>query len=249
MAIPLDLTSKRLYNRNMSQAFKLYRLQQIDSQLDQIQSRLSSIERMLKDDTRLRAALEYTQETEKRRKESQKSLRRIEEEVNNQRIKIEQTEATLYSGKVRNPKELQDLQNEAASLKRYVNVLEDRQFEAMIVLEQAENDHQAATLALEDLHSDRTIQNTGLTNEQTSLRKDVERFGLERQATISSISQEDLQLYEQLRQQRRGVAVARVTDSTCAACGSTLTPAVIQAAASSIQLARCSFCGRILYPG
>jgi uncharacterized pyridoxal phosphate-containing UPF0001 family protein len=38
-------------------------------------------------------------------------LKQTEADVEKQRIKIEQTESSLYGGRVQNPKELQDLQN------------------------------------------------------------------------------------------------------------------------------------------
>lgn len=46
-------------------------------------------------------------------------LKTAEAEAEAQKIKIEQTEASLYGGSVHNPKELQDLQREVASLKKH----------------------------------------------------------------------------------------------------------------------------------
>ena len=62
-------------------------------------------------------------------------MKQSEAEVEKQRIKIEQTEASLYGGHVHNPKELQDLQKDVASLKRHLETLEERQLEAMLVVE------------------------------------------------------------------------------------------------------------------
>jgi predicted nucleic acid-binding Zn-ribbon protein len=57
---------------------------------------------------------------------AQNTLKHAEAEVGRQKVKIEQSESNLYSGNVKNPKELQDLQNEIAALKRYLITLEDR---------------------------------------------------------------------------------------------------------------------------
>lgn len=233
----------------MSQPFKLFRLQQIDTQIDRLQARLNEIETILKDHSALeQAALEHAN-TQAELNKKLKTLKRAEEEVRSQRLKIEQTESTLYGGKVRNPKELQDLQNEIAALKRYLNVLEDRQLEAMIEAEASEDEEKAAAGQLESVRKAVEEKRSNLEAERAGLASEVEHAGIERQATISSIPAEDLSLYEQLRRQRKGLAVAIVSDRYCSACGSTLSATVLHAARSSTQLTRCDVCGRILYSG
>src|SRR5829696_4356461 len=116
------------YNQTMSAALGLYRLQQVDSQIDQIQSRLKAIRQILENDDELRAASTLFSVAENNEKEAERLLKQIELEVEKQRIKIQQTEASLYGGLVKNPKELQDLQKDIASLKRHLETLEERQF-------------------------------------------------------------------------------------------------------------------------
>lgn len=233
----------------MSQPFKLFRLQQIDSQLDRKAARLREIETALSEDQALRRATAAKAEIEKQLERTRKDLKQAEQVVKDQRLKIEQTEATLYGGKVRNPKELQDLQNEAASLKRYRTVLEDRQLEVMIELEMLEEQHEQAEQQLEQVRTSLAEKHSDLNAEREDLLHEQERMRHERQAAASSIPEADMQLYEQLRKQRRGVAVARVSDRACSACGSTLSSGLLSAARSPSQLTRCDMCGRILYAG
>jgi predicted nucleic acid-binding Zn-ribbon protein len=233
----------------MSLSFKLYRLQQIDSQLDRARARLREIDTALSEDQAIRQAKARLQEAEEELRSNRKLLRQAEDAVQEQRLKIEQTEATLYSGRVRNPKELQDMQNEAAALKRYRIVLEDRQLEAMIAVEEMEAVQKTASSDLETVVSQFAKQHSALTQEQTVLLNDIERIENERKATVSSIPDDPLKLYEQLRQQRRGIAVAKVTDKACSACGSTLNAVLLNAARSPNQISRCDICGRILYGG
>jgi predicted nucleic acid-binding Zn-ribbon protein len=164
-------------------------------------------------------------------------------------LKIEQTEATLYGGKVRNPKELQDLQNESAALKRYLNTLEERQLEALIVFEENEAKHQAAAERLMKVEEEVRQTNHHLIAEQASLAREIERLETERDAVALPIPREEVVLYENLRAQKRGVAVARINNNTCAACGSSLNAALLQAARSPNQITRCDTCGRILFAG
>jgi predicted nucleic acid-binding Zn-ribbon protein len=233
----------------MSQPFKLYRLQQIDSQLDRCRSRLHEIEIALAEDAAIRRAQKQVEVMENRLQGARKSLKTAEQEVQTQRLKIEQSEATLYGGKVRNPKELQDLHNESAALRRYLSTLEDRQLEAMIRADDAEKAYQEAMDKLEEIKKERAGHHATLLEEQANLQREVARLEVERQAASASIAPDDLHLYEQLREQRSGVAVAKVSDNACAACGSTLSAALLQSARSPNQLTRCATCGRILYKG
>jgi predicted nucleic acid-binding Zn-ribbon protein len=233
----------------MSRPFKLYRLQQIDSQIDWMQARLQEIETALKEDQALREAGERAEQAEQALNDARKALKKAEQNVQQQRLKIEQSESTLYSGKIQNPKELQDIQNEVAALTRYLDVLEDRQLESMLSEEEAETTHQ---LANDDLEKQRVLfddKNCKLCDERDKLQKDLERLEGERQAATSSIQPEDLELYTKLRKKRRGVGVAKVTDRACSACGTTLNTALLHAARSPNHINCCDSCGRILYTG
>jgi predicted nucleic acid-binding Zn-ribbon protein len=231
----------------MSAALGLYRLQQVDSQIDQIQARLKAIREALENDLELRTATQQFTAADNTYKDAQRALKQSEVEVEKQRIKIEQTEASLYSGRVHNPKELQDLQKDVASLKRYLETLEERELDAMLVVETSENESQIAKTQLEHVQSSKSDQNQDLTLESAALHKNLERLNTERQAVIRDIAQQAISTYNQLRQQRRGIAVATLTDAACAACGTTLTPSQQQTARTTSQLFHCPSCGRILF--
>jgi len=231
----------------MSAALGLYRLQQVDSQIDQIQARLKAIREALENDLELRTATQQFTAADNTYKDAQRALKQSEVEVEKQRIKIEQTEASLYSGRVHNPKELQDLQKDVASLKRYLETLEERELDAMLVVETSENQSQIAKTQLEHVQSSKSDQNQDLTLESAALHMNLERLNTERQAVIRDIAQQAISTYNQLRQQRRGIAVATLTDAACAACGTTLTPSQQQTARTTSQLFHCPSCGRILF--
>lgn len=262
----LALSSNRLYNqRNLTQAahpcksrdpptamsrpFKLYRLQQIDSQLDWIHTRVLEIEAALQDDAALQQANEAARQSESQHEAACKALRRAEEEVSQQRLKIEQNEASLYGGKIRNPKELKDLENEVAALKRYLSVLEDRQFDAMLLEEERAAGLKQAQLELQQARANFEHRCSDLRREEGKILQDQERLDEERRAAIGSILSDDMALYVQLRKTRRGVAVAMVVDRACSACGSTLSAALLNAVHSPNQLTLCETCGRVLYKG
>lgn len=233
----------------MSLPFILYRVQQADSQIDQHHLRLQEIEVALSQDEELAQARLEESQAQHALAEAQNNLRKAEEEVASQRIKIEQTEAALYGGRVRNPKELQDLQKEAAALKRYLVVLEDRQIETMILFEEMESTYQKAADHLREASERNQSNNQLLISEKNNLILEIERLTQERDAASQGLAAEQMNTYQSLRQSRRGVAVSRVLNGNCSACGTHLSAALLHASRSQTQLTRCSTCGRILYIG
>jgi len=233
----------------MSRTFKLYRIQQIDSQLDKIHKRLKEIQSILENDRALNQAKESVSDAEQVKEEAQKRLDKAEENVKQQLLKIEQSESTLYSGKVQNPKELQDIQNEVASLKRYLDVLEERQLEAMLEDEEASIQLKTAKENLQKVQLAFEEKSNQLITEREKLNADMVRFQGEHQAAASNIPSDDIELYMKLRNTRRGIAVSKVVEKTCSSCGSTINASLLHAARSPTEINTCDVCGRILYTG
>jgi predicted nucleic acid-binding Zn-ribbon protein len=233
----------------MSQISILYRLQQIDSQLDNARISLQSVERDLSDNSSLEAAKQNADQFDQKHQTELKRLRDAEHKSSDVRIKIELSESSLYGGKIQNPKELQDLQNEIASLKRLILTLEDHELEAMMAVEEAEAVVTRAKETIKETQVKQIEQNAILNGEKTKLLGQIERLESERKATLPPINTTDLALYEQLRKVRNGVAVVKISSRACGACGATLTAALIQSTQSPGQVIRCPTCGRILYPG
>jgi predicted nucleic acid-binding Zn-ribbon protein len=231
----------------MSAALGLFRLQQVDRQIDQAQERLDSIQKILDNDTELRSALDRVESAQKSCRDTAGLLHEAEAHAKAQQIKIEQAESSLYGGTVHNPKELQDLQNDVASLKRHLSALEERQLEAMLEMETVQAALQAANADLDHLQAQRSDDHARLLEEQSGLRRSMERLQAEKQAAVSDLPAASRELYEGLRGRKRGIAVAQVSDGACSACGTTLTAALQQSARSTTQMSYCPSCGRILY--
>jgi predicted nucleic acid-binding Zn-ribbon protein len=233
----------------MSQISVLYRLQQIDGQLDNARLALQNVDKELSDNSLLSEAQQTVLVTEQKYQADLKQQRESENKSYDMRVKIELSEAALYGGKVQNPKELQDLQNEIASLKRLIITLEDHELEAMMAVEEAESNLTHAKSAMKDDEAKQIEHNAVLNGEKTKLLGQIERLESERRAALPPISAPDITLYEQLRKARNGVAVVKISSRACGACGATLTAALIQSTQSPGLLVRCPTCGRILYPG
>ncbi len=233
----------------MSLSFHLFQLQKLDTQVSNATGRITEIDRLLSQNDTLVQAQKLLDSASQTLDSIRSKLREIEISVHNKRIKTEQSEAALYGGTVKNPKELQDLQTEVAALKRTISQLEDNQLEVMVALEEAEQNHREAEAQLNHVKADQAGQFASLMGEKSTLQSLLGRLEIERNALVSQISPVLLDTYTQLRGAKRGLAVVSVEDDCCAACGTTLTAAEIQSARSSSRLIYCPTCGRILYAG
>lgn len=231
----------------MSASLGIYRLQQVDRQIDRARAQLETIRKTLENDAELKEALNRVETAQTENRRALHEMRNAEAAVDSQKIKIEQAEASLYGGSIKNPKELQELQKDVASLKKFLVTLEERQFEAMLKAEAAEAELQIARTELEKIQARLGSEHGKLIEEQSTLAKQLERLTEEREAALAPIESNLLQIYKGLRQQKRGVAVAEINDNACASCGTTLNASIQQNARSQKQLVNCPSCGRILF--
>ena len=233
----------------MSRTSSLYWLQVLDLKLASSRERVTEILAILEDDQEIIRCREILEKTEVKLKDARAANSRAERAVASQRAKIEQTEKTLYGGTIRNPKELQDRQQEAESLKRYLSTLEDRLLEAMIQLDEAQQVWDAASENLARAEDIRIAQHKDLNQEREELLASINRMDAEREAALENVDQKDLALYEDLKRRFGDVAITIVQGGNCAACGLGLAHSVQQSIRSGNDLIRCDQCGRILYAG
>lgn len=229
----------------MSITLGLFRLQQIDSQIDRTHLKLDNIKKTLENDKELKQVLAISEQTQKENQQALYEMKNAEAEVQAQKIKIEQAESSLYGGSVKNPKELQDLQKDVASLKKYLVTLEERELEAMLKSEATTSEYEKAKAELELLQAKRGDEHKKLIEEQASLMKQLESLAMEREASLAPIETTSLQSYNELRKQKRGVAITEIEDDACASCGTTINAAAQQN--TRRQIVYCPSCGRILF--
>jgi predicted nucleic acid-binding Zn-ribbon protein len=236
-----------IYNALMGRATSLFRLQELDSQLDEQRSRLEEIRQLLEDSAGITAARRALDSAEQSHHRAMAATSSAEHAAESQREKLLQTEQKLYGGSVQNPKELQDLQQESEALKRHLQTLEDHLLEAMLEAEETELVFSNAKESLQIAQETATSRNVALTEEAKNIRSDIARLEAEREAGLASVAAEDLSLYNDLRRSMGGRAMSLVVEDACSSCGLQLPASVKQAVRSGPDLVRCQQCGRILY--
>jgi predicted nucleic acid-binding Zn-ribbon protein len=229
----------------MTEGANLYRLQELDSEGDKKRRRLTEVEAALGESEALQQARQAVGQAEERTRKWGVKQRDLELELQGLVEKISREEQRLYSGTIRNPKELGDLQAEVASLKRRRQQLEEDLLEVMVEREDAEAAQAQAQDHLEKMQADWTAQQADLISERDELQGALAELAEAREALLPSIDAGDLTVYESLRRRKGGLAVALLCDDTCGACGVGISPGLKWQLRQG-NLAPCSNCERIL---
>ncbi len=152
---------------------------------------------------------------------------------------------SLYSGRIRNPKELASLQQELGSLKRQRDPLEETAIGYMEKIEAVQAQVRKNEEGLKSLESRLCEEHESLRSQIRELTIKLTSLKEERNLKIAAITPEEVRFYNDIKT-RRGVAVARVDKGTCGRCRISLSSAELQKARGG-KMAQCSSCSRILY--
>jgi predicted nucleic acid-binding Zn-ribbon protein len=230
----------------MNQAQALYHLQVIDLDIYRQQLRLQEINKLLGENERIREAEQQCESAENALAPWAAKVRDLELEIKGLGTKTTAVEQRLYSGTVSNPKELQDMQEEVASLKRRRQQLEDSLLEAMIEVEAGESAVVEATQQLADVRSEWESSQQDLITERDDLRRSLDDLQQDRKAAVATIDAQNMTLYEKLYKSKRRQPVSPIVDKTCKLCGVGQTSAVIQKLRQGREIVYCPNCGRVL---
>jgi len=231
----------------MSVALQLSLLQEIDRQLDRLTARLSAIRTALGEASALQEAKRSWQEQEQLVERQRKALRDREWEVQDGQEKISALEEKLYSGRVTNPKELDSLRRELEALKARQAKLEERCLAAMMALEEAETQLQAAKATFIAAEASWQADQARLHQEESSLLRQIAALQERRQMQAAAVDAASLATYERLRATKGGLAVASVVGNTCQGCHLSLPSSDVARIKTATGLVFCINCGRILY--
>lgn len=231
----------------MAGTAELYALQEVDLALDTSRAALADVESRLGEPEELLEARSTVEERREGLRLAERTFREQEMNADELRGKIEPLERRLYEGSVRNPKELEDLQQDIESLKRRRSGLEDEALEAMGALEQAQQSLAEAERELQELTESSQAEQEELRARQASLTDEIAALEGRRDEQASGMEGRLLSLYEQLRSTRQGQAVAKVRGGACQGCRISLPMNLLQRARSGNDIVQCVSCERILY--
>ncbi len=230
----------------MNQLHALYRLQQLESSIDAAKKRADEIEVALEnDETVQRFKTEFeTCETQLRQAEGR--VKDLELDVASLISRTTNNEQLLYSGKIGNPKELQERQEEITSLGRRRATRESELLDARLTLKETQKRYTEAKTALEAARKTHEQNSQEMLREQKKLRRDMSGWLQDRKGVLEHIDPDKYKVYKKIKVQKNGLAVARLNGESCEVCRVEQYLNIISQVRQHNQLVFCHNCGRIL---
>jgi predicted nucleic acid-binding Zn-ribbon protein len=231
----------------MHRTEQLYHLQCTDSEFERLTCRLRKVEASLGETDELCQARADLQAAEKALNQWRTKLRDLELENASLATKLKANEQRLYSGAVKNPRELTSLQEENEYLGRRKRQLEDVVLETMIEVEENQEQVRSAQDHLTQVEERWRTEQEQLTTERADLRVNLRTLSEKRQALRTAIPSDDLETYDDLRRHKGGQAVVLLKENTCQGCRVSLPSSKAQQVYQGEALVFCGSCGRLLH--
>ena len=229
----------------MAQTRTLYRLQLIDSEMKEKKTRLLAVINEQKESVALLAARNRVETAVVTLQKHQAQHKKYNTELEDLNAKAKRSSDRLYSGNVKNPKELEDLQSEIKSLDRRREAIEDDILETMVLVEDAEGEKLAAEEVLFNMEAERELSMESLAKEQNELALKLHHLTQDRKNMAATIDAKALDDYENLRQRKNGVAVAKLRVNQCQSCFTTCSSSKEKKVQEG-EMVFCGGCGRML---
>jgi len=228
----------------------LYALQKIDSGMDALKRKFAALDKGAAEKTAYDAANAAFKELDAALHGVSGMLKDTELEQKAVEEKRASEEKKLYSGTVRNPKELTAMQEEVEMLARQKSRLDEKILLLMDEVEMAKQ-HQAA--AKKTLSAARAALKAKLAIAQTAydeMSAMGQRLMAYRKEAAKKIPESLMKRYEALRQQNQGIGIAAIVDgNTCDGCRMGLPSQIVTRVRLGKDIETCLNCGRMLCEG
>lgn len=233
----------------MTSATDLLGLQEIDLNRDSRRAVIADAEARMGETDELRNAREALREAEEELAGLQRAQRALDSELEDLDARIKAEEEKLYSGAIKNPKELTDLQKEVESLKQRRGSLDERSLASMEQIEQATRAVKEARDTAAASEAEWQAVQGDLLATKTRAESEMAVLDEERARRVEGMDRPALVLYDTLRPKKQGRPVARVERGTCFGCRVMLPTHVVQKIRAGTSLVQCPGCERILVGG
>ena len=174
--------------------------------------------------------------------------RRLENEIELVRSRAERDQKRLDSGQITNPRELENLQAELASLARRQGVLEDEALEKMEAVEALESRLAKLVEEKERVAAERQAAVERRDQLFAEIDREAAARRAEREELVPTLPEPLVALYERIRASSGGVGAAALLRRRCEGCHLELSDGDLRAiaAAPADEVVRCEECRRIL---
>jgi uncharacterized protein len=228
----------------MNSPERLHRLQQIDIELRKRQQDLDDMVSRLADNRALVAAESQLASDTAQMEDVRSKQKTLEWELEDLNEKARQTNSKLFGGTTRNPKELVNLEKEAAMLKGQIGRKEDSLLALIDEIEAAEGRLQTSTDQQERLRQEWETRQETLGGKKSQVEAEIGVLVQTRSGIAGQVDSQTLALYERIRLTRE-LAVVKVERGRCQGCHITVPTSQWQKARAG-NIVQCGSCNRIL---
>jgi uncharacterized protein len=229
----------------MSIIQQIFHLQDLDIQIEAAQQALARMKNQVGESA---AMLETRAEltNEKQHLEAlKKQQRELETESGDVTARLKTGGDELYSGRIKNPKELSNLQQDIELLKSKRGKMDDKVLELMDEVELHTKKSAEAGIKFGKIEAEWKIEQEKLKAEIEKTQGELASAAEQKTLLLSHLETKVITLYNELKIKRK-TAVAKVNQGICSGCRTALPAADLNHARSG-QIVQCSSCGRILY--
>lgn len=224
---------------------RLYELQQLDLRLEKTAEMLSKVEHQINHNETLEKAKADLEAVLKEQSVLQEKQRAIEWTVDDLQAKLKPIQQKLFAGSVSNPKELGNLQQQAAQMKSRIRDEEDKLLEMMGKSEEIQDAAAARRASVDKIEREWSEEKGRLLSQQAELQTTAEFDTQRRDEILSQVDPAHVQLYNKLRQKKQGSAVAKIEQGRCQGCRITVPVSELSQARAG-ELVQCGSCSRVL---
>jgi uncharacterized protein len=228
---------------------RLLELQELDTAIDRLEARKRRLEEG-KEIAEARAAMEDAEgglgELRLGVDAVVREQQRLEREIDSMTRKAEVDEKRLYDGSIANVKEMEALQHEITSLKERRSRSEDDLLEQMVRRDDLESRGGEASTVVQQARVRLEAVGGEAVVELERIEAELAEKRAAREKLVPEFDDELLELYEELRRQKRGVAVAALVDGVCQACHEKLSAMELDRLKRTEGVKRCEYCRRIV---
>jgi len=225
----------------------LYRLQQIDTDLARTEAHLAALDPGDALRARQEAAEAALAAAQRELAAVQARSKDLDLELQSALAKRKHVEGEMYSGRVRNPKELAAMQEDVAALGRHVRDLEDA---ILALMEDGERlTDRVRELSEEARHTGEAYEEQRETyaREQAEGTSALDALRQERERVAAAVEEDLLRRYDRIRERMGPVAVAAVRRGVCEGCHVAIPEGRVRRLQEEEDLIlTCERCGRIL---
>jgi predicted nucleic acid-binding Zn-ribbon protein len=229
----------------MNLAGQLYKLQQVDLELQKKQQELNEVENQLSDNKALVIAESKVVSQKEQLEDAKRRQKSSEWELEDLQEKVRKIENKLYSGTTKDPKELVNLEKEVKGLKNQIRTKEDALLGLMSQVEEMETKVKTTTEELERLKREWEKRQETFRPRKSEIEAVLAKLGRDRNGLAQQIDSEAFNIYERIRL-TKGQAVVKVEMGKCQGCHITVSTSQWQKVKAG-DLIQCNSCSRILY--